>query len=147
MVGVQMIDLHIYAQSFLGKPYIWGGDDPIKGFDCSGFVIEVLKGCGVLSGKIDLSSQQLHDTLLQKGAMAITSIEEGDLVFFGKSRKEITHVGLAISKNLMYEAGSGDSTVANAEIAAQKNAFIRQRPILNRGDLVAVVRPKYEVFK
>jgi len=28
--------------------YLWGGDDPLAGFDCSGFVIEILKSVGIL---------------------------------------------------------------------------------------------------
>ena len=36
-----------YAMAFIGTPYVWGGDDPMGGFDCSGFCIEVLKGVPV----------------------------------------------------------------------------------------------------
>lgn len=41
------------AWSFIGKWYKWGGDDP-SGFDCSGFVIEILIGYG------DFSKQQIR---------------------------------------------------------------------------------------
>ena len=36
------------AWHLLGTPYRWGGDDPILGFDCSGFIVEILKSVGVL---------------------------------------------------------------------------------------------------
>ena len=35
------------AWKYIGKFYKWGGDDP-SGFDCSGFVIEILKSVGIL---------------------------------------------------------------------------------------------------
>lgn len=47
------------ALSYLGTPYIWGGDDP-SGFDCSGFVIECLKSVGLLSEKEDYTADGLY---------------------------------------------------------------------------------------
>ena len=42
---------HIVAFSLLHKPYIWGGDNPAKGVDCSGLVIEILKSMGKLPAR------------------------------------------------------------------------------------------------
>lgn len=140
-----MNGLIVYASSFLGKPYLWGGDDPIKGFDCSGYVLELLKAAGVVKGKVDMNSQGIHDFLLQNKGIVEASADLGDILFYGESNKKINHVAFAVTKSLMYEAGSGDSSVTSAEIAAQKNAFIRMRPIHNRGDLVAIIRPNYGV--
>lgn len=47
------------ALSYLGTPYIWGGDDP-SGFDCSGFVIECLKSVGLLSENEDFTADGLY---------------------------------------------------------------------------------------
>jgi len=49
-----------YAFSFLGIPYSWGGDDPSEGFDCSGLIVEVLKGVGLLPLWIDLTADGLY---------------------------------------------------------------------------------------
>jgi cell wall-associated NlpC family hydrolase len=110
--------------------------------DCSGFVIECLKSVGVLPNKFDTTSQGLHDLLLSSGGTKVTAAQEGDIVFFGVPK--INHVALAISKDLMFEAGGGDSTVVDAKSAAAKNAFIRMRPITFRGDVAAIVRPNYK---
>src|SRR3954451_13797010 len=34
------------ARKYLGVPYVWGGTDPQKGLDCSGFVQLVYKNLG-----------------------------------------------------------------------------------------------------
>lgn len=39
-----------YADQFVGNPYVWGGNSLTNGIDCSHFVYQVLKRCGVYSG-------------------------------------------------------------------------------------------------
>ena len=36
-----------YAEQFVGNPYVWGGNSLTDGIDCSHFVYQVLKNCGV----------------------------------------------------------------------------------------------------
>lgn len=40
-----------YADQFVGYPYEWGGINLLTGVDCSHFVYEVLKDCGVYDGE------------------------------------------------------------------------------------------------
>lgn len=130
-----------YALRFVGKPYLWGGDDPLLGFDCSGFVLEVLEAFGA-GPKMDMSSQALHDWLKIEGIPSNGS-HFGGVAFFGKDLKSITHTGLVLGFNLMIEAGGGNSTVVDQNSAAQKNAYIKIRPLKRRKDLVAVYMPDW----
>jgi len=129
-----------YANSFLGKPYIWGGDDPIKGVDCSGLVVELLKASGMLTNSEDLSSSGLYQRYEE---YKVFSPAFGTLSFYGSSIDSIKHVGFCVDKDLMIEAGGGDRTVKNQKDAIQKNAFVRIRPIKARSDFVAFVHPPY----
>lgn len=45
-----------YADQFVGNPYVWGGNSLTNGIDCSHFVYQVLKNCGVYSGGYVTSS-------------------------------------------------------------------------------------------
>ena len=36
-----------YIKRFIGRPYSWGGDDPMSGFDCSGLIHETLQAVGL----------------------------------------------------------------------------------------------------
>ncbi len=128
-----------YAKKFIGQPYIWGGDDPIIGFDCSGLVQEILASVG-MDPPGDQTAQGLYDHFKNNsdGIMGI-----GALCFYGKSVSEITHVAFMIENYCIVEAGGGGSKTTSAEAAADMNAFVRIRPYNRRKDLVAVLNPYY----
>lgn len=132
-----------YAMRLVGLPYRWGGDDPIKGFDCSGLVIEILQSYGLLPKGFDGSAQALYDLFSKAEGSVMGRRELGSLVFFGKSVTQINHVGFMVDERRMIEAGGGGSTTTNEDAAAAQNAFVRLRPVKWRPDLVAVVFPKY----
>ena len=133
-----------YAMKFCGTPYLWGGDDPINGIDCSGLAIELLKASGVIKQKdYDNTAQGLFKDLLNwKGSLNIQAYP-ASFVFFGKNNQAITHVGFCISPTLMIEAGGGGQNVTDKAAAAKFNAYVRVRPILARTDLTAYVHPLY----
>lgn len=126
--------------SFVGTEYHFGGDDPLKGFDCSGLAMEMLIAFGF---KIpDMNAHNLYVWCQAQGFKPHKQL--GALSFYGK-RDAITHVGIVLNEHLMIEAGGGDSTVTSTEIAAAKNAFIRIRPILYRRDYVDIFYPIFPV--
>ena len=122
-----------YLMRFIGLPYHWGGDDPLEGFDCSGLIIEGLKAFGIVPHNFDTTSQGLFNKYYNK---LIVIPDEGNLVFFGKGKDKISHVGYCISKDFMIEAGGGSSDTKDIETAKRRNAFIRIRPIEYRSDFV-----------
>lgn len=124
-------DIIRYARSFLGRPYIWGGNNPLIGFDCSGFACEVLRAHGVI-GDADMTAAGLA---LRFPVATAGLPAGGELLFFGAARN-ITHVALALPELRMIEAGGGNSSTNTLEIAIAKNAFVRERMINHRNDFV-----------
>lgn len=129
-----------YAKTFLGKPYLYGGDDPLLGFDCSGLIVELLKSVGICPMP-DMSSQQMYTYFKSNGT--VSKVGPGALCFYGKSTSTISHVAFMINDYQVIEAGSGDSHTTTFEEAAKQNAFIRIRPFIQRRDLVEVIMPTY----
>lgn len=125
---------------FLKLPYIWGGDDPIKGFDCSGLVQEFLAMLG-LDPAGDQNAQALYNHFLTRARLT-PKPTIGSLCFYGKSVSEITHVAMMLDGYTIIEAGGGGSKSIDASSAALMNAYTRLRPYNRRADLVAVVTPK-----
>lgn len=132
--------LYDYAMKLVGLPYRWGGDDPINGFDCSGLVQELLQSCGVYPAKRDTNAAGLWQFF---DVPVTTAPNFGTLAFFGAAINAIHHVGFCLNETQMLEAGGGGSTTLTAKDAADKNAYVRVRPIRFRKDLVGLKHPTY----
>jgi cell wall-associated NlpC family hydrolase len=80
-----------WALSQIGTPYVWGGETPGVGFDCSGLVQAAYAVAGMTLPRV---AQDQYDatTKLAPGAV----LAPGDLVFFGGGPGSIDHVGLFV---------------------------------------------------
>ncbi|NBW16396.1 MAG: peptidoglycan endopeptidase [Caulobacteraceae bacterium] len=138
-----MIDTLIrYAIRFVGVPYIYGGNNPMSGMDCSGFVCECLKAVGIVASHRDYSARDLFKLLKEREGCKVTrKVERGCVLFFGKKDSLISHVAIAISDKLMIESGGGDAGTISKEKAEKSNAFVRIRPI--RNDLIGIVKIEF----
>ncbi len=87
----------------------------------------------------DQSANDLYQHYLLYGTKAIKA-DLGHLLFFGNANK-ITHVAIALDQDLMIEAGGGGPQCVDLISARKANAMIRVRPIGNRRDLYATIRP------
>ena len=123
------------AFKFIGKPYIWGGDDIIQGFDCSGFIIELFKSVGILPRKGDWTAETLYVRFKDK---IVKKAKEGCLIFFAKNGK-INHVEYVWKNGLTIGASGGGSKTLTKEDAIKQNAYVKMRPM--RKDVYAIVDP------
>ena len=89
------------AQKYLGVPYLWGGTDPTKGLDCSGFTQLVYGNLG-----IDLPRVSAQQATAGQPVASLAQARPGDLVFFdhSSSRAGIDHVGIYIGNGKMVAA-------------------------------------------
>jgi len=130
------------AWTYLGTPYVWGGDDPILGFDCSGFCIEILKSVGILPKTGDWTAQMLWDKFKEK---EIDTSHAGCLVFWNNSSKtKIVHVEYAINDALSIGASGGGSATTSVSAAIAQNAYIKVRPFKSRRNIKGFLDPLLE---
>jgi cell wall-associated NlpC family hydrolase len=129
-----------YALTFVGKPYRWGGDDAIEGFDCSGLAQELLASVG-MDPPGDQTAQGLYNYFEGRGERNVYLA--GALAFYGDSVTKITHVAVLMDQYRVIEAGGGGSKTTSEAAAAAQNAYVRLRPVNHRDDLIAVIRPRY----
>jgi cell wall-associated NlpC family hydrolase len=125
-------DIANYLFNFIGSRYQWGAEGGFNnGFDCSGLILEGLRSVG-LWGKDDASAQMIYNHFLLNGAKIEGRLDIGCLIFFGRSVKEITHIGYGINNYQFIEAGGGDSKSVD-------KGMVRIRPASWRKDTVAIL--------
>lgn len=131
------LDIADYLRAFIGTPYIYGGDNPLIGFDCSGLVSEGHRAYGLIGFRERFSSQYFFDKYAAKYIPRTNGhIQRNDILFFGKEGK-IKHVAIALNQDQMIEAGGGDEYTIDISAAGKYDAFVRIRPISNRVDFFA----------
>ena len=90
---------------FIGFPYVWGGASA-KGFDCSGLSRTVYRINGIELPR-DANMQVRFGTPVELDD-DFSKLKPGDLIFFGKSAQNPTHVGIyAGNKEFIHSSGSG----------------------------------------
>lgn len=101
-----------YARTQLGKKYVWGGQSPDKGFDCSGLVIWALNQSGKNIG--DTNAAGLYNNSKK---ITIDELQPGDLIFteFGKNGAD--HVGMYTENNTVISASKGSGKVIEREFS------------------------------
>ncbi|WP_052668807.1 C40 family peptidase [Nitriliruptor alkaliphilus] len=77
------------GERYLGVPYLWGGTDPAKGLDCSGFVQRAFRDIGVQLPRVSVDQG--------RRGQAVASLAEarpGDLVFWRGDGRRPNHIGI-----------------------------------------------------
>ena len=107
------------AESQIGVPYVWGGESPGTGFDCSGLTQWAWRQAGV---DLPRTAAAQYDAIPH---IPLSDLQPGDLLFWGDGG--ISHVGMYV--------GGGD--IINAP---ETGELVRVQAIWNNG-LVGAGRP------
>jgi cell wall-associated NlpC family hydrolase len=78
------------AMQYLGTPYLWGGADPRKGFDCSGFVQYLYAQAGIALPRTTYQQVKVGQAIRDP-----QDLQAGDIVLFS-SHGDVHHEGLYI---------------------------------------------------
>lgn len=106
----------------LGKPYVWGGQTPEQGFDCSGLVFYAFNH--VLQRKLPRTANAMYrDRALPP--IGQPQLRRGDLIFFSiKTPNAADHVGVYLGEGQFIEA---PRTGKNIRISRLDNGYWQER--------------------
>ncbi|EKD8217469.1 lysozyme family protein [Listeria innocua] len=90
------------ALKYKGYPYVFGGSNPNTSFDCSGLTQWSFQKAGITLPRTAQTQYDVTDHI------SLSEAKPGDLVFFHSTYdagEYVTHVGIIVSENRMYNAG------------------------------------------
>lgn len=96
------------AESQLGVPYLYGGDSPSLGLDCSALVAYAYGHAGIRLPRTTFAQVDYGTTVV------VSALAPGDLLFFagGEPPVPFGHVGIYVGGGLMIEAPHTGSVVS-----------------------------------
>jgi len=116
-----------FAKQYLGARYMWGGTTP-AGFDCSGFMVYVLRNFGI---SVNRSSR---DQVRNGVHVDRSDVQPADLVFFSASPggSRITHVGMYIGGGRFIHASTWNTGVRISDFnsAYHRPRFVAARRVI-----------------
>lgn len=86
------------AKTMLGTPYVWGGTQPGKALDCSGFVQAAYAKIGITIPRTTYAQYAAGQPVNLKNA------QPGDLIFVEPQSQGPGHVGMLIAPGLVQES-------------------------------------------
>ena len=89
-----------YALSFVGNPYVYGGNDPNTGVDCSGFTRYVMQN----AARVSLSRTSVLQSSEGK-QVSVDDMKPGDLLFYTRG-SGIGHVAIYIGNGQIVHAST-----------------------------------------
>jgi cell wall-associated NlpC family hydrolase len=142
------------AFSFVGFPYVWGGEtesangaygpQPQGGFDCSGFVWRVYKlqpyaGAGALADTLrGRTTYAMSGEVGKARRIGIAALQPGDVVFFGargaaSKPAQVDHMGIYAGGGWMVHSSGAGTTLAPLEGWYVERFAWARRPLAEAG--------------
>ena len=114
------VTLYELVNSWLGVPYLYGGNDR-NGIDCSAFVGIVYRQ--VYGINLHRTS---NDILRDVDLISRSQLQEGDILFFTNSNGKVSHVGIYLKDNLFAHASTSNGvSVSNLDDAYWQKHFYK----------------------
>jgi murein DD-endopeptidase len=104
------------AMGMVGTRYLYGGSDPLEGFDCSGLVHYSYGQAGY---RVPRTSQELFRAARK---ISVGDADPGDLMFF-QDQAKLSHVGIYLGDGLFVHAPSSGRNVA---VGSLEQPYYRQ---------------------
>lgn len=98
------------AESQLGVPYVWGGESPSRGFDCSGLTQWSWRQAGV---SLPRTAQEQYDAIAH---VPLTALQPGDLLFWDDGTSSVQHVAMYVGAGQVIQAPHTGTTVSFSAI-------------------------------
>jgi cell wall-associated NlpC family hydrolase len=116
------------AERHVGKPYVWGGNSPAEGFDCSGFVRYVFAEQGIRLPRVARDQAGAGEWLPPR----VESLAPGDLMFYAGRDGVIDHVAIYAGDGRIIHASSTGRGVRWDDLNTARGQYYATRMVAAR---------------
>jgi len=125
-IGRRRVEVISLARRLLFTPYIWGGNSPFIGFDCSGYIVYLYQAIGILPLNGDWTAAALGETF---GNMETLAPQAGGIVTYKNDRGHVSHIMLILNPELCIGAAGGGRWATTPDISKSRHAYVKILPI------------------
>ena len=108
------------GDSYRGIKYVWGGNTPSQGFDCSGFTKYVFAKSHVSLPRTSREQSRVGTAI----APDFRALRPGDLMFFAEPGEDISHVAIYAGNGRILHASSSVGGVGYTDLNAGGDWFV-----------------------
>jgi len=116
------------ADRFVGTTYVWGGNTPDSGFDCSGFTKYVFAQQGIQLPRTAREQARVGESV----ALDYSALRPGDLLFFAEPKEAISHVAIYVGDGRIIHASSAMGQVGYLDLDGNRAAWYVQNMVAVR---------------
>ena len=129
-------DLLFRAIGLVGTPYVWGGNTPASGFDCSGLIAFVYQDvAGIRLPRTTAQMMQMKGQQIPR-----SQLQSGDIVFFATAgRGRVSHAGIYVGEGRFVHAPSSGGTVRLDSVNSTywNKAYLQAKRVLSSESIVS----------
>lgn len=116
------------GHSYVGERYLYGGETPGVGFDCSGFVQYVFG-----RHSVDLPRTSREQASAGRALpRAVTSLQPGDLMLFSSKGGRVDHVAIYAGNNRILHSSAGAGGVVYDDLSTSRGKWYLARLVASR---------------
>ena len=108
------------ADGYRGVPYVWGGNTPGQGFDCSGFTKYIFAKHGVGLPRTSREQSRVGAAV----AADFRALRPGDLMFFAEPGEAISHVAIYAGNGRIIHSSSSNGGVGYTDLNTGGEWFV-----------------------
>jgi cell wall-associated NlpC family hydrolase len=108
------------ADSYIGVKYVWGGNTPGQGFDCSGFTKYIFAKHHIALPRTSREQSRVGQSV----AADFRALRPGDLMFFAEPGEAISHVAIYAGNGRIIHASSSVGGVGYTDLNTGSEWFV-----------------------
>jgi len=116
------------ADRYVGVKYLWGGESPKTGFDCSGYTQYVFAKHGVRIPRTSRAQVAAGSAI----PVRLEALQPGDLIMFAERGRPISHVAIYAGDRRIIHSSKSGGGVRYDNLMTQRGAWFRNNMVAVR---------------